>query len=143
MTPTLIGRWQTRILLLTLVGFPITLPFSMGIVGLGASSVFGLVLLYVLIFGLLWDLLYNTLQQFRWDRDWPGALQLFAGIGEGIFLVLAIKTVGLPGIARDELLLGTFFWHYSCVWLGVFLASQSLMRILFPRWRFRGGRWLG
>ncbi|MBE9040729.1 hypothetical protein IQ235_08040 [Oscillatoriales cyanobacterium LEGE 11467] len=142
MTPTLMGRWQTRILLLTIVGFPITLPFSLGILGPGASPVFGLVLLYVIGLGLLWDTIYNTLQKFRWDRDWPGLLQLVAGIWEAIFLGLVIKTIGLPGIAPEALSLRWFAFHYSCVWLGVYLVSQSIVRILFPRWRFRGGRWL-
>jgi hypothetical protein len=143
MTPTLIGRWQTRILLLTLVGFPITLPFTLGILGPGANSVFSLILLYILLFGLLWDVMYDFVQQFRWDRDWPGALQLLAGIGEAVFLGAISKSISLPGLVPEDISLKWFAVHYSCVWLGVYIASQSLTRIVFPRWRFRGGKWFG
>jgi hypothetical protein len=143
MTPTLIGRWQTRILLLIVVGIPITLPFALGIISPSENPVFLLILLYVLFFGLLWDVVYNFLQQFRWDRDWPGAFQLLAGIGEAIFLVAISKSIPLPGIVPEDISLKWFAIHYTCVWLGVYIASQSLMRILFPRWRFRGGKWLG
>lgn len=142
MTPTLIGRWQTRILLLTLVGFPITLPLTLGWIGPGANSVFSLILLYVLIFGLLWDVVYHFGQQFRWDNDWPGVLQLLTGIGEGVFLGAIAKSIPLPGLVPEEISLKWFCLHYTCVWFGVYLASQSFTRILFPRWRFRGGRWL-
>lgn len=143
MTPTLLGRWQTRLFLFATVGLLMTLPFYWGIIspdtGFTSYPVFFRVLAYVVLFGLGWDILYNYLQKFRWDRDWPGVLQLLAGIWEGGFLLSIVKLFGLPSIPKDV----SLFWfaiHYSFVWLGVYVASQSLMRILFPRWRFRGGR---
>ena len=141
MTPTLFGRWQTRLLLLATVGSLITLPFAFGIIGSGANSVYFLVLVYIAIFGLVWDIIYNYLQKFRWDRDWPAVYQLIAGIWEGIFLLL-FKSFKLPLPGLEDLVISSFIFHYSLVWLGIFAASQSLMRILFPRWRFRGGQWL-
>jgi hypothetical protein len=141
MTPTLFGRWQTRLLLLATVGVLITLPFSLGIIGSGASSEFFWILGYVALFGLLWDVLYNYLQKFRWDRDWPGAFQLLAGIWESIFIAAVVKLFGLPNVPQ-ELPINGFIFHYSLVWLGFYIASQTLMRILFPRWRFKGGQWL-
>ncbi|WP_455390368.1 hypothetical protein [Oscillatoria salina] len=143
MTPTLFGRWQTRIFLLATVGVLITLPFSFGIIGPGTDSgaIFFRILLYIALFGLVWDLVYNYIQQFRWDRDWPAAFQLLAGIWEAIFVACLVKLFGLPGIKQD-LPLVWFTIHYSLVWLGVFLASQSIIRLLFPRWRFRGGQLL-
>lgn len=141
MTPTLFGRWQTRLLLLSTVGVLVTLPFWLGYPRPGANPLYFLVLVYVAVFGLVWDLLYNYLQKFRWDRDWPGAFQLLAGIWEAIFIgLLIVMRAPLPGIARLDL--RTFALHYSLVWLAIYIASQSLMRILFPRWRFRGGQWL-
>ncbi|MBD1926790.1 hypothetical protein H6F74_11105 [Trichocoleus sp. FACHB-90] len=140
MTPTLFGRWQTRLLLLATVGVLVTLPFYLGIIG-PANPVYFWVLLDVAIFGLAWDVLYDYLQKFRWDRDWPGVLQLLAGIWEAIFIVLLVKIFGLPGVRRD-LPLQWFALHYSVVWLAVYMASQTIMRIIFPRWRFRGGQWL-
>ncbi|MGK7909549.1 MAG: hypothetical protein AB4040_20255 [Synechococcus sp.] len=119
MTPTLLGRWQTRVLLFGTIGALVSIPF-------GATALE--ILLYALILGLFWDVLYTWIQKFRWDRDWPAALQLAAGIWEGLVLW--------------TLFFGFFSWvHYSLVWLGVFIGSQSLMRLMFPRWRFRGGRW--
>ncbi|MDB9373727.1 hypothetical protein [Nodularia sphaerocarpa] len=144
MTPTLFGRWQTRLLLLATIGVVVSLPFAMGLIGPGANSVYFWILGYVAIFGLIWDVLYNYLQKLRWDRDWPAAYQLVACIWESVFIFCGIKFFGfLPiPIPKSELTLGDFLLHYSLVWLAVFIASQSLMRIIFPRWRFRGGQWL-
>jgi hypothetical protein len=144
MTPTLLGRWQTRLLLLATVGILVSLPFAMGIIGPGANSVYFWILGYVAIFGLGWDVLYDYLQKFRWDRDWPAVYQLFAGIWEFVFILCGVQVFGfLPiPIPKDALSIGDVFLHYSLVWLAVFIASQSLMRIIFPRWRFRGGEWL-
>lgn len=142
MTPTLFGRWQTRLLLLGTVGSIVTLPFAFGIIGPGATATYFWVLAYIAIFGLGWDIVYNYLQKFRWDRDWPAAFQLLAGIWEAIFLLFILKVLRLPLPGLENLVFGSFIRHYSLVWLGVFLVSQTIMRILFPRWRFRGGQWL-
>ncbi|MDY6784648.1 MAG: hypothetical protein SW833_19240 [Cyanobacteriota bacterium] len=139
MTPTLFGRWQTRLFLFFTIGSIVTLPFAWGIIGNSAGIIFFRFLGYIALLGLGWDALYNFMQKFRWDRDWPAAFQLAAGIWEAMFIAIAAKVVGLPGIPSD-FPLGDFVLHYSLVWLGVFTASQTLMRILFPRWRFRGGQ---
>lgn len=143
MTPTLLGRWQTRIFLFFTVGALITVLFALGIVGSGAGGIYFFLLLYLALFGLGWDVVYNFIQKSRWDRDWPAAFQLAAGVWEAIFLILIIYLPGdLPGIDKSNFPLGAFFWHYSCVWLGIFTASQTIMRVLFPRWRFNGGQLL-
>ncbi|MBE9227286.1 hypothetical protein IQ264_17815 [Phormidium sp. LEGE 05292] len=142
MTPTLFGRWQTRLLLLATVGVLVTLPFALGITSPASSSVYFWVLGYIAIFGIFWDILYNYWQKFRWDRDWPGIFQLLAGIWEAIFLIIIIKLLQLPLPGIKNLDLNLFIRHYSLVWLGIYLASQTVMRVLFPRWRFRGGQWL-
>jgi hypothetical protein len=139
MTPTLIGRWQTRLFLFLTIGILVTLPFTFGYWGSPKSPVFLAVLAYIAAFGLAWDALYIYLQQFRWDRDWPAIFQLAAGIWEALFFLGLAKLKLLVGIP-PSFSLYWFFLHYSIVWLSIFIASQSLMRILFPRWRFRGGR---
>lgn len=139
MTPTLFGRWQTRIFLFATVGVLISIPFAIGLFGSQVGVVFFWVLGYLAAFGLVWDILYTYIQTFRWDRDWPAAFQLAAGIWEALFLAIAAKFIGLPSVPRD-FPLGWFALHYSFVWLGIFSASQTLMRVLFPRWRFRGGQ---
>ncbi|HEY9891374.1 MAG TPA: hypothetical protein V6D37_06155 [Candidatus Sericytochromatia bacterium] len=139
MTPTLFGRWQTRLFLLATVGVFITLPFYLGIVKPNFGTGYFLILGYVALFGCGWDILYNYLQKFRWDRDWPGALQLLTGIWEALFLAVCLKFVGLPRVSKELPLFG-FILHYSLVWISVYLAGQTMMRILFPLWRFRGGQ---
>ncbi|HIK07188.1 MAG TPA: hypothetical protein IGS40_21270 [Trichormus sp. M33_DOE_039] len=145
MTPTLFGRWQTRLLLLATVGVIVSLPFAFGLINpIAAGSIYFWILGYVAIFGLGWDVLYNFLQKFRWDRDWPAAYQLLAGIWELVFVLCGVKIFGfLPvPLPKEVIPVDAFILHYSFVWLSVFIASQSIMRILFPRWRFRGGQWL-
>lgn len=140
MTPTLLGRWQTRILLMETVGLLITLLFCAGVISPGGVTYFW-VLQYVTLLGLGWDVLYIYLQQYRWDQDWPAALQWLAAFWEGLFIVLVLNVAQIPLPGVSEFDLGWFFAHYSLIWVGVFMASQSMMRILFPRWRFRGGQW--
>ena len=138
MTPTLLGRWQTRILLLLTVGVLISVPFSMGFLGFPPGLSYFFVLFYVGLFGIFWDIIYTQIQKYRWDRDWPAAYQLFAGIWEIIFILFTLSF--LPGVEKEPL---TILMHYIIVWTSIFIASQSLMRILFVRWRFFGGQWLG
>ncbi|MEB3224284.1 MAG: hypothetical protein VKJ86_00600 [Synechococcus sp.] len=144
MTPTLLGRWQTRLFLMGTIGILLTISFAEGLWGNPRGTVYWAVLGYITIFGLGWDCLYIHLQNYRWDQDWPAAMQWLAAIWEGLFLLLLrtglrnFFSFNLPATA--DLSLTWFLIHYGSVWLGVFIMSQSLMRILFPLWRFRGGR---
>ena len=142
MTPTLLGRWQTRLLLMETVGLVITLLFCGGFFGNEESAIFFWLLQYIVVLGLGWDYLYIQIQTFRWDQDWPAALQWLAALWEGLFLILLreVATIELPG--TEDWNSGLFIVHYSFVWIAVFITSQSLMRLVFPRWRFRGGQWL-
>ncbi|MEM7539351.1 MAG: hypothetical protein AAF639_44755 [Chloroflexota bacterium] len=149
MTPTLYGRWQTRILLLATVGFMISI-FLGWQYDTYEYSVLIILLLYVMGFGVAWDIVYDYIQTFRWDHDWPPMYQLFAGVWEAAFLWGLIQWkqfwefagfTGLPGVP-DELTFGQFIFHYSWVWFFTFLMTQGPMRILSPRWRYRGGEWL-
>ena len=142
MTPTLFGRWQTRIFLLATVGILISLPFHWGYFG-HESNVYFWVVFYVGLLGIGWDVLYDFLQKYMWDHDWPGVFQFYAGVVEGLVLAVIIANIGLPHIPRTEFDLITFIQHYGLVWLGVYLSSWVVMRLLFPRWRFRGGEWIG
>ena len=144
MTPTLLGRWQTRLFLLTTIGVLVSIPFAIGLIGNKSNLVYFWIVAYVAIFGLVWDILYNYLQKSRWDRDWPAAYQVFTGIWEMVFVFCGVKILGFLPIPmpKEELSPGIFLLHYSVVWLAVFISSQSLMRIIFPRWRFHGGKWL-
>ncbi|NJR17507.1 MAG: hypothetical protein HC785_18530 [Calothrix sp. CSU_2_0] len=143
MTPTLYGRWQTRIFLLMTIGVIVTLPFALGYIGIGTSGIYFWVLFYAGIFGLTWDILYNWLQKFFWDHDWPGVVQFCACIVEGILLSLLIQLNLLPNIPQPEFNLQWFVIHYSTVSIFAYLTAWVIMRLFFPRWRFRGGVWMG
>lgn len=142
-TPTLGGRWQTRLFLLVLLGGPITAVFAL--LYHDAQTPFAL-LGYVLLLGCGWDIGYNDLQMRRWNHDWPPLLALLAGLWEGVFLwaILALLQSAnhtLPGVSL-ELTNGRFATHYLTVFLATWLANHSLLLLLFPRWRFHGGQWL-
>jgi hypothetical protein len=137
MTPTLLGRWQTRLLLLGTLGTAITSGYA-----LLAALLFGpagfflpfVVLFCAATFGLGWDVLYILLQRLRWERDWPPIFDLGTGLAEGFLLLLVALALGVPALF--------FLFHYASVWLAVFLAVHGPLRVLFPRWRYRGGQWL-
>lgn len=143
MVPTLIGRIQTRIFLLAVVGGLITLiivPLLPGDAPLGDKYRDGfLVLLSVAVVGVLWELLYHLLMQWRWEKDWPTLFGLAEGIPEGVLIWILLSAGAIPGIV------GTvggvaFLIQFILVWLGVWLVANGPMRVPFIRWRFRGGR---
>jgi hypothetical protein len=138
MTPTLFGRWQTRILLLSTVG-----PFVTFFFAILAFVLYGTVLdffkpfillILVIVFGIGWDVLFNFLQKLRWDRDWPPAFFLIAAFIEMFPVMLVGLLLQVPPIF--------FLFHYWFVWWSIFIAMQGPMKIIFPRWRYRGGQWL-
>ena len=140
MTLTLFGRWQMRVILLPTVGLLLTIAIAIK----SGTSIAGqtfLTLLYLGIFGAMWDLGYHQLQRLRWDGDWNGLLQTSGAIWEGIFLIIIIKSIGLPGIERAEFNLPGFIGFYTLLTLLNFLTANSLFRILSPYSRFNGGQW--
>jgi hypothetical protein len=136
MTPTLAGRWQIRLFLLGTVGLIIALIVYL----LVKSTVPLLALLYVLLFGLVWDALYQIITSFRWDRDWPTSFQVAAGILEGVVLWAVIVTGKLPGIAHPPPFY-IYLIEYAAIWLSIFLLTQGPLRIFSIHWRYQGGQW--
>ena len=134
MTPTLSGRWQTRFFLTVVVGLPVALFFVI----VFRSNVPLLVLGMAFVSGLIWDVFYNRFQEYFWDHDWPPILQVAASVYEGCFIAVLIFLIGLLDSPPSGAM---FVLNYSTVWLATFIASHSLLRIIFPHWRFRGGRW--
>ena len=143
MVPTLTGRIQTRIFLLAVVGGLITLiivPFLPGSAPLGDKYRDGfLVLLSVAVVGVLWELLYHLLMQWRWEKDWPTLFGLVEGVPEGVLIWILLSAGAIPGIAGS---VGgvAFLIQFILVWLGVWLVANGPMRVPFIRWRFHGGR---
>lgn len=143
MVPILIGRIQTRLFLLALVGSVVTLALIPLLPGQGALSgryreAF-VVLAAVAVLGIGWELLYHLLMQFRWEKDWPSLFGLLTGVPEGLLLWILLTGGAVPTI--DAAPPGWIFVvHFSVVWVAVWLVANGPMRVPFLRWRFRGGR---
>jgi len=144
MTPTLSGRLQTRVFILATVGLVWTLivtPFLPETGGVSLGDVYEVtlgVLLSVGVVGLGWELLYHFLQQFRWEKDWPTLFGFFNGFNEGLLLWLLLEAGAIPWVDRD-VPFSTFAFHFGTTWLVVWLFLNGPMRVVLPRWRFRGG----
>jgi hypothetical protein len=157
MTPTLFGRIQTRIFVLLVVGGIWTLlvvPFlpvrgpELVITRFDLADVLDLygaayrILLAVTILGCLWELLYHLLQQFRWEKDWPTFFGFITIVNEGL-LVWALGRLGLFGNLPEFIIdnePAAFWILFSSTWIVTFLFVNGPIRVLSPRYRFRGGR---
>ncbi len=139
MTPTYLGRVQTRLFLLLVVAVPWTaliVPLLPGPTGPTYRVAYAAVFC-VGLFGIAWEALYHGLQQFRWDKDWPILLGLLVGINEGIAVYLALDAGFL---AVGPINTTAFVIHFATVWTLLWLTANGPMRVVFIRWRFRGGR---
>ena len=140
MTPTLVGRIQTRIFLMATVGALWTLiitPFLPGVTDRGlAYSITYLSLGIITLIGIVWEFIYHGLQQFRWEKDWPTVLGLITGIPEGIVAWLVLRQLVAPGLVTGT----QFVIHFATTWFLVWLVANGPMRVLSLHWRFEGGR---
>jgi hypothetical protein len=142
--PTLNGRIQTRIFLLAVDGsiwtliitpiLPIDAPLST------AYKVTFSVLLVTTVLGVLWELLYHAIQQFRWEKDWPTLFGLLTAIPEGLLVWFLFRAGAVPWIDPDALPGPAFVIDFATTWLVVWLVANGPMRVPFIHWRIRGGR---
>ena len=145
MVPTLFGRIQTRLWLLAGVGGLITvlltprLPMRIALVDKYQATF--VVLGSVAAIGVVWELVYHLLMQWRWEKDWPTLFGLITAIPEGL-LVGFLATQGLLPFLPGPVSPAAFTVHFVVVWLAVWLIANGPMRVPFIRWRFRGGRLL-
>jgi hypothetical protein len=139
MTFTLFGRWQIRVLLLATVGMLLTISIVVRFNSIAGQTF--LTLLYLGLLGLGWDFGYHQLQRLRWDGDWNGLLQFAGAVWEGLFLVMVIRIVGLPGIDRANFNIPGFIGFYTSYCVLNSIVTHSLLRILSPYSRFNGGQW--
>jgi hypothetical protein len=143
MVPTMLGRIQTRLFLLAVVGGASTalltpmLPVG-GPMGQRYQATY-VVLAAIAVIGMGWELVYHFIMQWRWEKDWPTLFGLLTLVPEGA-LVWALATrkmlPGLPGRVPTA----AFAVHFVIVWLAVWTVSNGPMRVPFIRWRFSGGR---
>ena len=151
MIPTLSGRIQTRIWLILFVGIPWTLiitPFLPnnrdkipGSSLLDTYKTTFTVLGVVLIIGVFfWELIYHFLQQFRWEKDWPVMFTFFEVINEAIVAFIVFKALNLDTKFHGTATNATFWWHVVTTWMVMWLFVLGPIKVVFIRWRFRGGR---
>lgn len=142
MVPTLGGRIQTRMAVLTVVGslwFLMITPLlpqeaPLGTKYEGSFLVLGL----VMALGVAWELVYHGLQQFRWEKDWPALFGLITGVPEGLVAWLVLRQAiprALPEPNRLSYVIG-----FSTLWMIAWLFVNGPMRVPLVHWRFRGGR---
>jgi hypothetical protein len=147
MVPTLSGRLQTRTFLTFVVGLPWTLlvtlvlprPSGAGLGQLYKTTLVTLVILWLL--GILfWELLYHGLMQFRWEKDWPTLFGLILVVPEGLLTYfLVFKLLDLVDTPPTT----TFLLHLLTTWFVMWCVANGPLRVLFLRWRFRGGEIIG
>jgi hypothetical protein len=142
--PTLNGRIQTRLFMLatwgvfwTLVLTPLLLEASGP-----AYRVTFVLLATVAVLGVLWELVYHGLMQWRWEKDWPTFFGFITCINEGALIILLLKLNLVPGLGFDSeyVPVGDFLVLFLVIWMTIFVWTNGPMRIFNIHWRFFGGR---
>lgn len=155
MTPSFVGRIQTRIFLILVIGIPWTLIITPFLPGSRAASELGLfefakkvypvtftALAVVLVLGcVLWEPLYHALQQLRWERDWPTMFFLLLLVPEAALAWFVLRVIEPSGALYTTF--ATFALHIASAWVLMWLFVLGPIRVIFPRYRFRGGRIVG
>ncbi|SEL05797.1 hypothetical protein [Nonomuraea pusilla] len=139
MIPTLAGRIQTRLFALSTIGVVLTALVTL-VLPMSFTHAF-LVLLAVAVVGVGWELLYHLLMQFRWDKDWPTLFGLVTAVPEGLLMWVLLDAGLVPGVP-GPVPVWAFTVMFATVWLGQWLFVNGPMRVLFVKWRLRGGRLL-
>jgi hypothetical protein len=144
MLPTLFGRIQTRIFAVAVIGtlwaqiIVYVLPGG-GTTTQNRKAMYG-VLLIVGVVGVLWELVYHGLMQFRWEKDWPTLFGLLTFVNEGLIAYLIAHSSLLPW--TEGIAVSTFAVGFLSTWIVLWLFFNGPMRIFTVHWRFRGGRLL-
>jgi hypothetical protein len=148
--PTLRGRIQTRLFAVVVIGGIWTLlitPFLPSMPeGLGRGDQYQMtfaILIAVLVVGIVWEGLYHYLQQWRWEKDWPTQFGLLTGINEGLLIGILLRAGLIPGVDHPGPPVSTWLTHFVTSWLVIFLFLNGPMKVVFYRWRLRGGRLVG
>lgn len=143
MLPTLGGRLQLRIIVGIVVGGIWTaliawfLPAGDASIG-DKYRIAYVILLLMIAIGIGWELIYHFIQQFRWEKDWPTLFGLLTGINEGVVLWLVLR-FAIPDYWPGP---AAFTIQFVTTWLVVWVTLNGPLRAIFPRQRFRGGRFV-
>lgn len=140
MTPTLSGRLQTRLVLMLLVGLPVTLllvPLLPGAAAADRCAAALAVLAVATVLGLVWEALYQLPHLVVAGWRVPPLLGLAACLHEGLAVRAVLRSGLLPAGPPP---VSAFWIQIAVVWLALWLVAQGPLAVLFPRRRFRGGR---
>ncbi|HAY68976.1 hypothetical protein K0U73_05320 [bacterium] len=147
MTPTLAGRMQSRLALLGTVGVVWTALIGLAVPrpeGAETSAIYKALftaLLIVAVAGIVWELVYHALQQYRWEKDWPTLFGLIVAVPEGTMVWILLKNQ-IPWDA-GPVQASTFLTMFITLWLLIWAITNGPLQIVALRWRYRGGRFLG
>lgn len=136
MTPTLAGRIQTRLFVMLTFGLIVSL-----IVGAvyQAMGTFIALWLYLLMVGLIAEPLYDYLQNRRWEEDWPPILFTLGTLAEGAIVWILVSLIDLPAVPKD-LAFAQYLVYFILLFFALFIGTWGGMKVIFIKWRFRGGR---
>ena len=142
MLPTLNGRIQTRLFMLATWGVFWTLLLTPVLpTGPGYRVTFVL-LLVVAVLGVVWELIYHAVMQFRWEKDWPTFFGFITCLNEGLLIIVLLKLNLVPGLGVDgeDVSIAAFLIDFLIIWMTIFVWTNGPMRIFNIHWRFFGGR---
>ena len=130
MIPSLVGRLQTRLVLMAVIG-GLWSAFYALITPVGIEDV-AAVLVFATVVGFGWELLYHWYASQRWDFDFPSGVAFFAGLAELVPVVIFAAVLDLH--------LGYVAVHFMIAYWLIWGFMQGPIRVIVPRWRFRAGR---
>lgn len=142
MLPTLNGRIQTRLFMLATWGVFWTLVLTPVLPGDPDYQVTFVLLLVVAVLGVLWELLYHGLMQFRWEKDWPTFFGFITCLNEGLLIIVLLRLDLVPGLGVDgsDVSIAAFLIDFLFIWMTIFVWTNGPMRVFNLHWRFFGGR---
>lgn len=142
MLPTLNGRIQTRLFMLATMGVLVTLILTPILPGDPDYQITFVILLTVAVLGVLWELGYHVIQQFRWEKDWPTLFGFITCVNEGLLIIVLLKLDAVPllGVDGSDVSIAAFVIDFLVIWMTIWFWTNGPMRVPLIRWRFFGGR---
>ena len=128
MTPTLGGRIQSRLVITTLIGIPLTLLLAALLAAPLIFLLLGLVTAFCV--GAILDFSYHRIQTNRWDKDWPPLYFLLAAA-----LEFALVTAFMNAVLMEQFSLSTLAIHFWSIWAAGLSATFHAFHIFKPLFR--------
>lgn len=142
MLPTLNGRIQTRLFMLATWGVLWTLVLTPVLPHDPGYRVTFVLLAVVAVLGVVWELVYHGLMQFRWEKDWPTFFGFATCLNEGLLIIVLLKANLVPGLGVDgeDVSIAAFLIDFLVIWMTTWVWTNGPMRVFNVHWRFFGGR---